>query len=422
MALSVGLGCRGGGTTAGSGGATTGPTGGTGSWGGEAAGGKTSGGGAAGSTQMCFVDSPCQFSYRCADSDSYQAYTTDWDCHSVCGPGPCSGGGCVPSGSPVACPVGTRCVGDGGFNDVRTGCQPIPDAGTVDGRVKDPADAPMAEASSLDAQAADRGVKPPADASTSEVSVKPPVDAIAPDVVAVCVAGDHRCRGDAPVVQACSAAGQWRDEKACDYVCSAGACIGECIPGSRRRCRATGEIPQVCDSAGAWVDEPACSGSTPFCATGQCVASCLSAGQDCTDSKTACCAGTECVSTSDTTFACKAIPACAALGSACTANTDCCAGLDCTAGKCAAKEPSCFDTPEDGVCGGTSGASCCPGTVCSSSFPADPPGCAIPSTTNPQEVGCPREQPAYHEDCRAAKFGLNCTYTDWTNLPGIFFY
>jgi hypothetical protein len=60
--------------------------------------------------------------------------------------------------------------------------------------------------------------------------------------------------------------------------------------------------------------------------------------------------------------------------------------------------------------------------VCSSSFPADPPGCAIPSTTNPQEVGCPREQPAYHEDCRAAKFGLNCTYTDWTNLPGIFFY
>ena len=421
-----GLGGGSGGAAGGSGGAAGGAAGGTGMAGGERTGGQTGSGGTGGSIGMCYVDSPCQFSYRCS-GDGYQAYATNWDCHAACGTRPCSGASCDPTGSSLACPAGTRCVGDG-FNDVSLGCRPIPDAGVVDtgagvpdGRLKDPVDAAMADSGSVDAQGVDRGLKPPADAPTSDGSVKPPVDAVAPDVVAVCVAGEHSCRGNDPVVQTCSAAGQWRDEIACDYVCSAGACIGECIPDYRRRCRTTENIPQVCNSAGAWVDQPACSGSTPYCATGQCVAACLSAGQDCTDPQTACCAGTECVSTSDSIFACKAIPACAALGNACTANTDCCAGLDCTAGQCAAKNQSCFDKPEDGVCGGTSGAGCCPGTECGRMFATDPLGCAIPSTTKPQEGGCPRDQPALHEACRAANFALTCMYSDWTKANGIFY-
>jgi hypothetical protein len=275
------------------------------------------------------------------------------------------------------------------------------------------------------ADTGDASLKDALDAPSSDVTVKPFVDAFAPDIVADCVVGAHRCRGTDPIVQACSPAGQWRDETACDYVCSAGACIGECVPGYRRRCRATGEIPQVCNPAGAWVDEPACAGSTPHCATGQCVTSCLNAGQDCTDPKTACCADAECVSTSERTFACKAIPACASPGSDCAANVDCCAGLDCTAGKCAARSDACFDTPNDGICDGSdlvakSGAGCCPGTVCGRQFAGDPLGCAIPATTKPQEGDCPRDQPAYHDACRATKFGLNCTYSDWSG-NGIFY-
>jgi hypothetical protein len=283
----------------------------------------------------------------------------------------------------------------------------------------------MVEAGSIDGLAADRGLKPPADAPMPDALVpdaKPPVDVTKPDVVAVCAPDELRCRD--LHVETCSTDGQWRSTKACPYVCSAGACIGECIPGYRRRCRATEEVPQVCDSAGAWVDEAACSGATPYCATGQCVAACLAEGQDCTDAKTTCCAGSECVSTpaSDRVFVCKAIPTCTALGSACTANTDCCAGLDCTAGKCAAKTQTCFDQPDDGVCDGTTGAGCCPGTTCSRQVPADPFGCRIPSTTKPQEAGCPRDQPAYHEACRASKLGLNCTYSELGKLPPVFYY
>jgi hypothetical protein len=440
MSLSGSLGCQSEGakpakdagvpiSTGGSGGLTTGASGGAsggaGATGNDPAGGRTGSGGSGGSTSMCYVDSPCQFSFQCASSNSYQAYVTNWDCHSICGPGPCSGASCVPSGSPVACPAGSRCVG-GGFNDITMGCQAIRDAGTADGQVKDPVDAPASDAGSIDAQLADRGSRLPADvlspdAAGSEVPLNSPVDAAGPDVVAVCKPGEQRCRD--LIVQTCSTAGQWKDTLACPYVCSDGACIGECIPGYRRRCSASKDVPQTCSSAGAWVDEPACSGSTPYCATGQCVASCLSAGQDCTDPQTACCAGTECVSTtSDQTFACKAISSCGALGSSCTASTDCCAGLDCTASKCAAKVQSCLDMPEDGVCDGTSGAGCCPGTECTRQFTTDPFGCKLPSTTKPQEGGCPREQPAHHETCRASKLGLNCGYSDWTKANGIYYY
>jgi hypothetical protein len=310
----------------------------------------------------------------------------------------------------------------GGFNDVSIGCQRISDAGAPDVRLKDPLDAMTVEVGAPDAQAADLMLKPPTDATTSDVSVKPPLDDAAPEAGAGCTAGEHRCRSGDSVVQTCSTDGQWRDELACPYVCSAGTCIGECTPGLRRRCRPTGNVPQDCDSAGAWIDETACSGSTPYCATGQCVAACLSEGQDCTDPKTACCAGSECVSVTDRTFTCKAIPDCASLGSTCAANADCCAGLDCTAGKCAAKNTSCFDRPDDGVCGGTSVGTCCPGTVCGPGLTSNALGCALPTTAKPQEGGCPRDQPALHEACRATKVGLNCTYSDWSKLPGVFFY
>jgi hypothetical protein len=280
----------------------------------------------------------------------------------------------------------------------------------------------------VDTQQADRGVKAPLDALTADTSLRSPVDAFVPDVAPVCVAGERRCEDDT-VLQTCAASGQYWSSRACDFACRDGACVGECDPGVRRRCRATGNIPQACASTSSWVDEPACSGSTLYCATGQCVAACLNDGQDCSAATSACCAGTECIAANgnadiqvgSSKFECKAIPACAVAGAGCTANSDCCAGLDCTAGKCAAKQTACLDTPADGVCGGTSGATCCPGTECGRQYSSDPLGCMIPAKTKPQEVSCPREQPAFHEACRAAQLGLACRYSDWSKANGVFF-
>ena len=264
----------------------------------------SSGGATGGTTEMCYVDFPCSYPYRCT-ATGYQPVTTH-DCHHACGPGPCSGGTCDRDGSEIACPAGTRCVD--GASDTSRACQPI-DAGT-DG-------------------AGDSGAK---DTAT--------VDA-----------------GDAGAKDA-----------AADLV-----------------------------------------------------ASCLDAGQNCADPTTSCCEGTDCVSANGgSAYSCRAVPACAAIANACSATTDCCAGLDCTGGKCVARADACWEAPEDGVCGGASTGTCCPGTVCASVSPSTL-GCAIPSSTKPQDYTCPRDKPSHHEACSAARFGLSCTYSDWANEPGIFY-
>jgi hypothetical protein len=48
-------------------------------------------------------------------------------------------------------------------------------------------------------------------------------------------------------------------------------------------------------------------------------------------------------------------------------------------------------------------------------------GCTVSAKTVPSETGCPRDIPGLHESCRAAKFGLKCTYSDWSTSSGIFF-
>lgn len=311
-----------------------------------------------------------------------------------------------------------------GFDYVDMGCKAIPDAGVADARLKDPADAPAKETGSVDAQTPDRAYKQPLDGL--DVSWRG-VDAYVPDVPPVCVADQKRCKDD-KVLETCYSGQAWLPTS-CDFACRDNACVGECEPGARRRCRATGNVPQACGSANTWVDETACSGNTPYCATGECVAACLGEGQDCSAANTACCAGSECIAAEGGTnlgngskYVCKAIPACAALGATCAALTDCCAGLDCTAGKCVAKQTACLESPADGVCGGTSGGTCCPGTTCGNKVSYEPLGCMISINLYPvREVACPRERPAFHEACRASQMALECTYSDWAKQPGVFF-
>lgn len=297
----------------------------------------------------------------------------------------------------------------------------LADSGTGDAGK---ADKVSLDAGSIDLGAPDLPTKPPLDAANPDLD-KGRVDAFISDALKDCNLGDKRCAG--LFVETCSETGRWRTSETCLYLCSAGACGGECFPGSLRCRPGTGAAtPQLCIAQGAWEDQAACPDSTPTCFGGRCFASCLQAGNDCTDPQTACCPGSECVSTDGSlrkNFACKAIPACAALGGTCTATTDCCAGLDCTGGKCAARNLTCMEQQIDGVCGDASGAVCCPGTTCSSDFGHEPSEkrCGRPGTTFPQDESCPRDQPYQHEECSAARVGMRCHYEDWVKKPGYYY-
>lgn len=85
---------------------------------------------------VCFVDFPCGGRrFTCMGDQSYQAVESR-DCTTVCPPGPCSGGVCVPVGPVLACPSGTRCVdlGPSAFDTRATPCA-APDASVPDGSV-----------------------------------------------------------------------------------------------------------------------------------------------------------------------------------------------------------------------------------------------------------------------------------------------
>lgn len=85
-----------------------------------------------------------------------------------------------------------------------------------------------------------------------------------------CVPETERCDPEnLAVPQSCDSTGTWVSDEPCTYLCDEGACIGECEPQSRR---CDGDTPQHCDDSYTWVSEMACSG----------------AYQDCDDDLTAC--------------------------------------------------------------------------------------------------------------------------------------
>ena len=79
--------------------------------------------------QHCAADSPCGGrKYLCAGPNAYQE-AVDLDCHTLCGPGPCSGGTCWGRGPQLACPAGTTCVSPPPLTDASAPpCVPV-DAG-----------------------------------------------------------------------------------------------------------------------------------------------------------------------------------------------------------------------------------------------------------------------------------------------------
>ncbi len=130
----------------------------------------------------------------------------------------------------------------------------------------------------------------------------------------------------------------------CPYVCTAGACTGECDPtGSvTKQCKGTTTTPQTCDATGTWVDGKACA---YLCKDGDCVAA--SCGDNVKNGD-------------ETDLDCGGSCSGCAPGKSCGANADCAlpASGKCTSGKCAAA--SCSDGIQNGNesdidCGGSCG-------------------------------------------------------------------
>ena len=88
-----------------------------------------------------------------------------------------------------------------------------------------------------------------------------------------CEVGETRCWE--AVVQRCDEAGRWQNEESCPFLCSEGACTGDCLPGAER---CEGLQPQRCEE-GAWT---AAGEACPFaCEAGACTGACESGATRC---------------------------------------------------------------------------------------------------------------------------------------------
>ena len=115
-----------------------------------------------------------------------------------------------------------------------------------------------------------------------------------------CVPGSLDCQDKNLWI--CDSMGYWEVISKCPYLCRAGACIGDCVPGSTG-CRSGSNTLLGCSDDATWIEIGACGGSTPTCFEGKCMAECLSTGGDCTAQPLACCGGpVSCASTGHTRY------------------------------------------------------------------------------------------------------------------------
>jgi formylglycine-generating enzyme len=91
--------------------------------------------------------------------------------------------------------------------------------------------------------------------------------------VGECTPGATQCKGNTP--QSCDTTGQWQDGAACQYVCTAGTCSEGCGSGAKR---CDGNVPQTCNADGRWDGGDAC---TFACSEGSCTGLCVPGVKQC---------------------------------------------------------------------------------------------------------------------------------------------
>ena len=83
-----------------------------------------------------------------------------------------------------------------------------------------------------------------------------------------CVPGTTECSEEGNVLS-CDHLGLWVQHQSCPFVCADGACSGSCVPGATQ-CSVEGDV-ETCSEDGEWVYEETC----PFvCVEGACAGSC----------------------------------------------------------------------------------------------------------------------------------------------------
>jgi hypothetical protein len=188
--------------------------------------------------------------------------------------------------------------------------------------------------------------------------------------VEACDPGDVGCYDRIP--QTCGTDGRWRNGAPCPYVCSDGACTGECEPGTSE---CDGNTEMACSDTGTWVRttcaivcvEGACGGlcepSTMRC-DGSTPQTCNALGQWVSEPS---CSPGQC---DPITYTCKKL-----IGQACTAREEClsnfCKDGYCCEEACTGTCRSCGLSGSEGTCAAVLGAvdpdSCSGAEICSGS-------------------------------------------------------
>jgi hypothetical protein len=147
----------------------------------------------------------------------------------------------------------------------------------------------------LDGAKGDGAVPPTADGPAGDVVLgdRAPSDGAAPDAAMAdapsppllidaappCTENDTRCNPAARTSEVCTA-GAWVKTADCPFLCAAGACTGECVPGQRECNNLT---PRSCDGTAHWIGLSACQAN---CTDGVCTGSCTDGSKQCGSNQT----------------------------------------------------------------------------------------------------------------------------------------
>ncbi|HEY2900301.1 MAG TPA: hypothetical protein VGL59_06985 [Polyangia bacterium] len=92
-----------------------------------------------------------------------------------------------------------------------------------------------------------------------------------------CTADSTRCATVGQAIEVCGTDGNWTKKMDCPNACRAGACVGDCVPATKR-CGAN-QVPQMCNDLGVWENLTACA--SVCTGAGDCAGTCSPGAMDC---------------------------------------------------------------------------------------------------------------------------------------------
>lgn len=112
----------------------------------------------------------------------------------------------------------------------------------------------------------DAGPQASESADAADAATTAPKPAPVPEMFE-CQPAETRCSSEGTTVERCSNSHSWVEQERCASVCTAGACSGDCKPGTKR-C-GTDQTPETCDPTGHWIRGTRCDAACSV--TGECL-------------------------------------------------------------------------------------------------------------------------------------------------------